>query len=1570
MIWEDRTVKKTFLRFVSTALAAIMLFGCMNVGVFAADIAGEQNSVTVQTPSVTQEESVNASSAKAITKNKTIASILAGSKVEFTAAEKAVLNAVALKSETFTYTEPGFDAGESNVTLTLTDVDNTYDVEAKAIESGLTNKWMPVGGRAICAGGDVAFELTNGIGSFVAADIDHVEIDYELVIGEISVDTANFVANLPHTLATEAVAQKEVLDFYSRDGIYNRLSDFATYMGVLDILKDSFGAEAQAAIKTLVEKCIHKTGDGDKLYFAEYIGEYRSTGLAYYYAEGNYENLKEQLETVRDSVNTICADPKYEEIFTKMDALMPSMGLLEKKGAIEEVKTALNEKTLVPVNANIDRTSAYLTALANAVEAAIGNTSAKTVDAVTVATSVNVIAPDKTTLNITVQVVNKDGLVIDSVETTLTYDIDIVLSADDAQDLLDMLADMEDSLGIDTDNYVCEIEGDKLPGEGDTITSKLNITYTWAPVSYTIVVGGTEQILYADGSGLTIVLPGSGTADERYIYVIGGEEIPVGVEDKNYTFADVATLNDLCTDGKLVISRSVINAVREDIIAFVDAMNKAMASKASVNVGGYKVPVISFIPVEDAEGNISIIFRVTPYLQGVDYQALVMDVVKVLTVDGNPYDYIGINGAPLYDGRIYLQTVIDTVLSDNFGFDAICGMIDANGNIADVQTTEAALANVTVIETNYAIALADKLGGKLIAATVQADEHSFPLYITFEDYDQMASTLIDVEEALSLVKNYVNVNCENGVLGIDFTMPASLSAYYYAELLAFGQADLGAIENMEFGEVLNFITSLIKPLVANPDLTLDTIENTLAKAGQSANLSQYVTEAQFATIRKAINFLFTKGELESEASGTNYNATVSYEIRDILVNRFNIDDMFLSLIAEATEDSKGISLSFSVTDNTVEKHNFDALVFDRTAGGLQMLAATKDLASVLETAGADSIIVLLKDVTLSKDVVIKNRMFINLNGYTINGNMTASGSVRITNSNLAACGGVNGTVSGNFVITGGQYTTDVTSMLKQGYEVKNGCVENAIYRVYEDAEGNITIALAPTFMNLDNAPTTMDALKDFAVDVAFDLALNMFTNASLTVDGNNVYRVELNNLMGYLGGSLKDAATDVAKDLIEVVDFEGISAIANLILEDLTDFEAIAEAVNTGSDVAFYEIKTQGWALETAIAGGADKYITLNILPSEEVKTACLNIVIDPEAAEEDKAALAAFCDALAKSVTFNEFSVTLAGVGYTNGQLTADLTGVIDVEVDFSHDARYSMLIAAAVAYASKGDREATVSAINALINEGDVETLVAVIDNFTVAQLISAAKVFASTTCAEMLAELGIESTEMVELEALYADLLDIAGKVIARLGVTGNASTLGARKLAGSMATYVFDRENVKGFDVAISITLLDDETSVKPQLTHFEINADGNKVLAALVQTGYIYIDAHFNGVTVSDFTDMITATVKYAENVDVVVSGKGANDLVCTGNQLLVKINDGTETLTRFVIIVLGDTNGNGKADAGDAVKMAKHYVAAEILDGFAQSAADINRNNGVDAGDAVKVTGKYIYWNNYTSALN
>lgn len=1575
-------MKKTFLRFVSTALAVIMLFGCVNVGVFAADTAEKQNTVTLTTqmPSVTTQEKdgVDAGvSVKAITRNKTLASIIAGSKIDLTAQEKAVLNAVALKSEALTYTEPGLTADEF-VTMDITDVANTYTVSASAIDSGLANKWMPVGGRAVCEGGTVAFALVDGNGTFTAEKIDHVEIDYELVVSEISAETATTVANLPATLAAEAVAQKEILDFYAADGRYAQLVDFATYIPLLNVFKASFNEASQASIDKLVGECIYKDADGEHLYFADYIEQYRAKGLAFYYAEGNYEKFKTQLDELKDALNVLCADPKFDQIFEAVAGLKPE--LAGKQDRIREIRDDLNENPLVPVNTSIDRASAYLSVLAAAVENAIGNSAEHAVSEVVLAKTVSVVAPDKTTLNITVSVTNKDSEIIDTISASMTFDINTLVDEVVAAKIAEMIATMEAELGIDSEAYTCTSVEDDIPVAGDVIASKLAVSLVWSPMSYVIVVAGNEQVLYADGSGLSIILPGTGTPDERYVYTIGDDEISVGAENKEYTFADIASLKALCgVEGKLVVSRRTFNAAREKILAFVDAMNKAMASEATVNVGGKKVPVIAFIPVEDETGAISIVLRVTPYLQGVDYQQLVLNVMNVLLQGENPYSTLAINGENLFAGkRLYMQTVIDTVLSDGFGLDAICDMINAKGQIADITTTDAAFANVNVIATAYPIAMTNELGGKLIAAELKADTNTYPFYITFEDYGQMSARLIEVENLIAQIKEYVAITAENGVLNIEFTVPANYTAYYYAEALAFGQADLSDIENMELEEALNFITSIIKPLVADEEFTLEVLKNTLAKAGKGSGALNKISATDFARVRKVLNHLFTEGVVESEAFGNYYGATASYKIREILKTRFKVDEIFLDAIVEAGAESNGISFSFTITDSTAEAHDFDALVIDPSAGGMEMLKVTADLASVLKNAKANTVVVLLKDVTLSSDVVIPARTFINLNGYTITGNMTATGSVRITNSSLTACGGVNGDLSGNFVITGGDYTDDVSAMIKTGYVIDDGCVENAFFSISENEEGDVIVALNPAFLNADNIPTAKADLQELLVDVAFDLALNSFTapavaiadeNAENLDDAHLLYSIELGDVLSYI----KASKEEIAADLIDMVCLDEISALANEILAALADFATAADRIENDEAIIAYSILSAKWDASPEIVGGANKYITLNLAPSDEIENIrALEIRLDPDATDAEKDKVVALFKSLANTVTFNDIEVNINSIDFVGTKPVVNMTGVADVTVDLSEDARYAALIVAAAAYVSADKRDAFVDAINDYF-DGSIEALVAALDSMTSAEAIAALNAISATTCEEMLAEIGVEANSLVELETVYADLLNVAGKVVGALGVKGGKTTLANYKEDGSMASYVFARENVKGFDVAFALIVLTEETPVKAEISTPAIDTTNENIVAgALVKDGVVYIDANYAGISAEQLLDLVSVETKHVSSLEMSIV-KGANakssELVCTGDILKFSANDG-DLVVRYMIVVLGDTNCNGKTDAGDAVRMAGHYVGKDIMDAYACLASDINDNKELDAGDAVKVTGKFIYWNNYTSVLD
>ena len=129
--------------------------------------------------------------------------------------------------------------------------------------------------------------------------------------------------------------------------------------------------------------------------------------------------------------------------------------------------------------------------------------------------------------------------------------------------------------------------------------------------------------------------------------------------------------------------------------------------------------------------------------------------------------------------------------------------------------------------------------------------------------------------------------------------------------------------------------------------------------------------------------------------------------------------------------------------------------------------------------------------------------------------------------------------------------------------------------------------------------------------------------------------------------------------------------------------------------------------------------------------------------------------------------------------------------------------------------------------------------------------------------------------------------------------------------------------------------------------------------------YIYLDVQPTGINAKQLQ---TAVRKYFNDSSAEVtiySGLTASGLVANGASIYVS----GSRAGSYTVIIMGDTNCNGKTDSGDAVKMRNHYFGTATLSGVALEAADMNRNGKVDSGDAVKNRVKYQNWRGYRSAL-
>ena len=142
--------------------------------------------------------------------------------------------------------------------------------------------------------------------------------------------------------------------------------------------------------------------------------------------------------------------------------------------------------------------------------------------------------------------------------------------------------------------------------------------------------------------------------------------------------------------------------------------------------------------------------------------------------------------------------------------------------------------------------------------------------------------------------------------------------------------------------------------------------------------------------------------------------------------------------------------------------------------------------------------------------------------------------------------------------------------------------------------------------------------------------------------------------------------------------------------------------------------------------------------------------------------------------------------------------------------------------------------------------------------------------------------------------------------------------------------------------------------------------------------YIYLDTNPNGLSAANFKSLVTFATTNADTVTYEIKNNGSTlgtgALVPTGAKVTVTASNasgGSATVT-YTVIILGDTNCNGRIESGDVTRIWLHYAGIKTMTGDALLAADTNRNGRVESGDAVNISAKYAYtWDekSYKSSL-
>lgn len=747
-----------------------------------------------------------------------------------------------------------------------------------------------------------------------------------------------------------------------------------------------------------------------------------------------------------------------------------------------------------------------------------------------------------------------------------------------------------------------------------------------------------------------------------------------------------------------------------------------------------------------------------------------------------------------------------------------------------------ALLNDATFTSEKLIAMGKGETNNLLTSTMQIPGYDLKFVMNLKNIPEQMTT---VSKGLNAIKSFVTFEANNGQLQIDVDLPEKVYEAYLAAALAAGRIDNDNVQALNNEAALLLVADLFE-LYMNSDVTTDTYENTLAMIGADVDLSEY--EKYHAAIKRVATSNGFEYEIDEQYIATNLTGTTENLEAALALFGINMRDLTMGLDIVADE-----TLHTEVVVNLVnEAPDFQAAVIEpgklNDAGYRAKLSAadfTENVIARLDAATGHVVVVLLDDV--NGNLNFPKSAILDLNGNTVNGNVTANGTLIIVDSALDTYNGgaVTGTVTAaKGAITGGTYGSDVSAFLKDGYYQDNGSVRHTLYYI-DNNGGTFNYVLNANFY--EGCEGYLPSVKALAVDIAADVAMAYYPAVALAYDGNTIFSLNFDEILtSYLGNGADGAIDALMTDLCGMVYADGINALANDIIDDLCDFGALAEALENGTPLCSYNFSMNVPTVKFVYVEEQD-CMDVTFTASKTGKSFGLALTIegDNKYFNYTKDLLAAMAEILIVDAGVDVEQPTYDAAGnelYIGGGAWAHVT------FDFTGDSDYTKGLAIILAYGNPDKAEALMAAMPCVVDVNEV------IAKMTVEEVFTALKVMSRDVDMAAMAEAvgyAYSAEEIADMEKVYHVILCGLGKGLEVLDITGNSNTLDTYATEANVYSYgkTYDRAGdvtVKGYTGIFEITELAASLTIKlaPKCTKIigDVNFDGKVDIfdAALLQ----------------------------------------------------------------------------------------------------------------------------------------
>ena len=1136
--------------------------------------------------------------------------------------QKAVLSSPAVVSDSVVYSKPA-----ANVVVEANGDNSGYVVTAaNYVDAGT---WYPVSivvmnGTAVV---DVAVGGTAGAWTLPAEVggnteyFTHVDVTYAKVI---EADAADELA-LPAELKADVDEQKELLN--DAKTVYE---DYLT-PDVLDVLKYDelntlkllLGKDAQKAVTDLLNNGWNATGADEPLVYSHMKAAAEvEWKLGTCIDKGYFAAIQEQVALFAKNMRVIVEDANFTE-------MLETAGYADKKQQVEDLCTEMEElsDSFHPMDARFDQSSGAFAELVNTLDAAeaadltyTGEENGIKAYAVVMAA-----APGYQPTVITVSVEGTNGE-YEGLSKTLIGDVS------------------EGTINA----VVAEMKAQLLPAELEAYyfldeSENNQIVYSRKAYTVEIVDNGFEvasqEYKYGDKLSMSIPKELPATAAEVYYkYYLGDAEIvdPTG----NFWF----DLSDFGNDGVITITRKAINKAAEKFDNFIAGLNDAMSSLNGM---------ASFVPVMGQKGYESIVLQISAD-QKLDTAALTEAVAAAFI--SMSYDYIGVDvgssGRQSFKGydeasestKLDPQAMVNMMLNSGLSNDVLMSAVNKDGSI------------------NHLVLNDQKVGGKLMESKLYLgndidDYNTYNFYVTLTAAS--ADKMKDLRGWLDRAEGYIDFGLVNGKVSVEATVPQTVFSAYLAVQIMAGM--------MEWEDVVNTtleseVDRVMKALEGKdiPTLTVADIEEL---AGVDLGTFAPMIDKLLSTLQGKLSEGKVVGTFPDSAT---WAVSAKVDIKD------KIGDMLGDFDVTSLFSNTELSVPFAVSvTNYGDLAEVEALVVevpelntndpasqDNAAELLDTVKFVDDIETVLSTAGTPVYVMLLQDY--EGDLTVNRTAVLDLNGMTVDGDIAANSELTVVSRvlNAAEAGAVTGELSGKINLAAGTYTADVSAMVKNGYALVEGTVVNEYFTVSE--EGNATVVT----LNLEALMAQLDQgnLQTLMLDVLSDALLNVEAYASVSVEGNTLYDINLDVVKLVKDAYGRDFEA-VAEQLLDQVDVKAAEAAFKAIVNELADKAKIKAAIKDGGELASFDYSVANWAVVPALGGADGPSVTIK---SGAVQNKVLVINTLP-LNDAQKDTVSKLYSAITDLVDVNNRSFTLGKITYSDKNLSWSGSALADVTIDLT---------------------------------------------------------------------------------------------------------------------------------------------------------------------------------------------------------------------------------------------------------------------------------------------------------------